>query len=589
MDRLPPGGRAVIRTCLYGLAAGAAVVAFQIGIGRLHELTIVRFSRQSAIFFAGASLATILGTALVAGLMLNYFCREAAGSGIPQLKAAFWTDFGCVPWRVAWVKFVAGVLTIGGGSSLGREGPSVQVGGAIGSNVAWLLGVPKHGRRVGAAAGAAAGLAAAFNTPLAAMTFVLEEIVLDLNSRLLGSVALASVMGALVVHGVLGKQPAFDISPAGATGWRTYGLVIITAVLSALAGICFQKLTLLLRQHSRKGRLSRIPAWLQPAVGAFVTWCLGTVIFLATGRLGVFGLGYADLSAALTNRLDWRVACLLLPAKLLATAFSYAFGGCGGIFAPSLFFGGMCGLMVSGIAGHAAGLTGPDQVLLTVVGMTACLGAVVRAPVTSILIVFEMTREFEIIPPLMISALVSQSLSRLMSRRNFYDAALEQDGHAVEQIRPPRDLSSWQQWPVSAIANCSPVAIARTDPEEIKRVLSSHRYQRFPVARDGRIIGILTRHEAEESLRSGIAPRIEHATTCDAGAMIRDAERLLVQSPTNMILITAGREERLVGLLTLHDLVRAQMAWGEADQNGEDACMSRKHAPRTDQSQDSGL
>ena len=146
------------------------------------------------------------------GYLLNSFSPAASGSGIPQLKLAFWKDFGLVPWRVVWVKFIAGMLSIGGGCSMGREGPSVQLAGGVASNLAGLTGEAKQNRRWPQRPGAAAGLAAAFNTPLAAMTFVLEEIIGDLNSRLLGGVLLASVLGALAVHGIIGKQPAFILT-----------------------------------------------------------------------------------------------------------------------------------------------------------------------------------------------------------------------------------------------------------------------------------------------------------------------------------------------------------------------------------------
>ena len=163
---------------------------------------------------------------------MNSFCKEAAGSGIPQLKLAFWKDFGFVPWRVAWVKFLAGIISVGGGSSLGREGPSVQIGGTLASNLAGLTGEAKQNRRAASAAGAAAGLAAAFNAPLAATTFVLEEIIGDLNSRLLGSVLLASVLGALVVHGIVGKQPSFTLTGVEAPTWIGY---LLTPVVAAIA------------------------------------------------------------------------------------------------------------------------------------------------------------------------------------------------------------------------------------------------------------------------------------------------------------------------------------------------------------------
>ena len=565
LERLPRQARNILRITVYGLGAGASTVLFQLGIAWLYRGTLVRLSAEPTAAFLLGSLGVILSSALAVGWLLNSFCPEAAGSGIPQLKAAFWKDFGFVPWRIAWVKFLAGVLSIGGGSSLGREGPSVQLAGAVGSNLAGLLGEPKQGRRLGAAAGAAAGLAAAFNTPLAAVTFVLEEIVQDLNSRLLGGVLLASVLGAFVVHAVIGKQPAFDLASAEASGWLVYAWVPVVAALAALLGILFQRLTLRVRDRCRQGPLGRWPAWLRPAVAALLTWVIGVTVFHYTGLLGVFSLGYDDLSAGLTNRLTWQVAGVLLAGKLAATILCYGFGGCGGIFSPTLFFGGMCGLLLGALAAPLGHMGPPDQVLLAVVGMSACLGAVVRAPITGILIVFEMTHEFALVPPLMVGALVSQGVARLLARRNFYDAILEQDGHDVERVRPPRDLTAWQQWPVSAIANFHPVALDQPEPAAMERLLRLHPYKRFPVLQAGRPIGILTRADAEAARAKGRSPRLSAATTCPPDATIREAQRLLVESATGVLLLVGPGDGRLVGLVTLHDLVRAQMALSEGE------------------------
>ncbi|MGH7981382.1 MAG: chloride channel protein, partial [Limisphaerales bacterium] len=197
LRKLAPNTRNIVQTCLYGIVAGVAVVAFQLLINVLYNATFVRLALQSHFTFLIGSFAVMIGTALIAGFLLDCFCPEAAGSGIPQAKAAFWKDFGVIPWRTVWVKFIAGVLSIGGGGSLGREGPSIHVASGLTSTLAGLSGEAKQSRRRATAAGAAVGLAAAFNAPLSAMAFVLEEIIQDLNSNLLGSVVVASVIGAL--------------------------------------------------------------------------------------------------------------------------------------------------------------------------------------------------------------------------------------------------------------------------------------------------------------------------------------------------------------------------------------------------------
>jgi len=459
------------------------------------------------------------------------------------------------------VKFVAGIVSIGGGSSLGREGPSVQLAGGVASNLSALAGEAKQNRRAAAAAGAAAGLAAAFNTPLAATTFVLEEIIGDLNSRMLGAVLLASVLGAFAVHGIIGAQPSFTLTGADAPSWIGYLMTPIVAALASVVGVYFQRASLELRAHVR--RVHRFPLWLWPAVGGLVTWLLGAGVFYRTGKLGVFALGYHDLSSALAGDLGWQLAAVLLITKFVATFSCYGFNGCGGIFSPTLFFGGMTGIIVAGLLNLEWPISHADTLTLAVVGMSACLGAVVWAPVTGILIVFEMTHEFSLVPALMLGALVSQAVSRRMNRENFYDALLTQDGHRVEHVRPPRDLHAWHQLPVSALANFAPVMVRNLNPAELGKLLESHPYQQFPVVQQGKLTGVLTRKEAAASLAEKRNPKLAPATTCLREQTVAGLQRLVIESETHFVLILDRKDGEVVGLVTLHDLLRAEAAMAQ--------------------------
>ncbi len=300
LGRVPRGTRTLIETCVVGLSAGLAAVAFQAGIDWLGSLIYNEAHWSSHSAFLLGTLAIICGAALFTGFLLNKLCPEAAGSGIPQLKLAFWKDFGHSPPHIVLVKFVAGVVGIGGGLSLGREGPSVQIGGNLGSTVAGMLGVSKQGKRAAAAAGAAAALAAAFNAPLAGVAFVLEEILEDLNSRFLGPVLVAAVIGAFTVHAIIGPDPAFKLPRIEEPTWRAYVLMPVVAALAALIGVGFQRTTLALRGRLRNADI--VPATTRPVLGALVTWTLGMAAFSATGKLGVFGIGYNDLSLALKQR-----------------------------------------------------------------------------------------------------------------------------------------------------------------------------------------------------------------------------------------------------------------------------------------------
>ena len=557
----PENTRSIVRTCVYGLGAGCAAVAFLKLMNLLYASTYVALSHQSVSRFLAGTFAVITLSSLIVGYLLNRFSRESAGSGIPQLKKAFWKDLGFVPWRTVSVKFVAGIVSIGGGASLGREGPSVQVGGGVASNIAGLLGEPKQNRRLAAAAGAAAGLAAAFNTPLAATTFVLEEIVGDMNSRLLGSVILSAVVGAFVTFGLIGKQPAFLLPSVESPSWPMYIVAPFVAAFASLVGMAFQIGTVRLRARVKK--TTKIPGWLQPTIGGWTTWLIGCAVFLTTGKLGVFALGYGDLSDALHDMLGWKLAGILILTKLVATIVCYGFAGCGGIFSPTLFLGGMCGIFLAGVAGHWIPLTHADHVILAVVGMSACFGAVVRAPLTALLIVFEMTHQFSVVPALMIGTLVSQAISRRVVRNNFYDAILQQDGHELVKLKPPRDLKSWQNLPVSVIANFKPVVVNDLSEAALNGLLAKHPYSRFPVVLDSQLKGIVTRRAIEVALGQRTAPAILPGIVCAPTQPVHTAANMMIESPVGMLLLTDPSTGSIAGLITLHDLLRAQVSMSE--------------------------
>jgi len=557
MARLPKQTRSIVQTVTFGLAAGGAAVAFHLSIHTIFEHGIQRLANESLGTFLLGSFLVIAVTSAISGWLLSAFCPAAAGSGIPQVKLAFWKDMGEIPWRVVWVKFVAGALSVGGGNSLGREGPSVQLASGLSSQVGGVLGLPKHKRRVAAAAGAAAGLAAAFNTPIAAVTFVLEEIIGDLNSRMLGSILLAAVVGALVAHGLLGEQPAFTLRGAGSPEWQVYLLTPVVAAIAALAGVWFQKMALGLRAwHKRPHRLK---PWMLTACGGLAVWLIGTTVFVWTGDLGVFGLGYEDLSEALNGGMHWQNATLLLVAKLIATAVCYGLGAAGGIFAPTLFFGGMAGAACAGLFGLAFDLSTAGHVTLAVVGMCACLGAVVRAPVTGLLIVFEMTHEFAMVPALMVGGLVSIAIARKFTKHNFYDVVLEQDGQAVERVMPPRDLRSWQETPISRAANFRPVMLRSLEPEPMRQLLAESTHDRFPVVISSKLQGVITREHMLRTIDLGEAPIVDEVATCRRDATVRDIQGKIIESPANMVVIVGGEDNHVIGIMTLHDILRAEM------------------------------
>ncbi|HUX39826.1 MAG TPA: chloride channel protein [Rectinemataceae bacterium] len=554
---LPETTRTVLITALLSIVAASVAIAFLALTNGIFALTFLNFAKLPLPFFLLATFLTIGGTSLASGLLLTKISPEAAGSGIPQLKAAYWTEMGYVPLKPIIIKFIAGVLAIGGGSSLGREGPTVYMGGGLASWLSAYTGSSKRNRRGPALIGASAGLAAAFNTPLASITFVLEEIVGDLSSRSIGRVVLSSVIGAFAVYAVIGRHPAFDVAAIDNVTWVHYAIAPVVALAAAFLGFLFQKYTLALRLKA-KGQ-TRYPAWLMPFFGALVTWALAVSVFAATGKLGVFGLGYIDLESVLKNNFIWWVAGILVFAKLAATIFSYGLGGSGGIFSPLLFIGGMAGYFIGGLVSLFLPLSPSDRIVLSAVGMSTCLGTVLKAPLSSLLIVFEMTHQFAMVPALLIGMFVSMAVSSLTGKENFYDGILVQDGHELHKVRPPLDLDGWRNLELSAIANKAPVLATTLNTVKLKELFGKYRFDRFPLVIDGRLEGIIDRAEVQRALARGEPLKPEDAVVCNPKRAIRDASNLFIQSKSGVIVLV-NDESQVVGIVTLHDILRAQAA-----------------------------
>ncbi len=199
--------------------------------------------------------------------------------------------------------------------------------------------------------------------------------------------------------------------------------------------------------------------------------------------------------------------------------------------------------------------------------MSACLGAVVQAPVTAILIIFEMTHQFPLVPGLMLAGIVSQAIARSLNRANFYEEVLVQDGHDMEHLIPPRDLRSWQNLPISAIANFKPALAEETSESALAALLSSHPYQNFPVVENDVLKGMVTRVEIEAALRDHRPLKLETAPTCTPAERIRDCQDRFINSATGVILITAEGGGKVLALVTLHDVLRAQLAMSDRENN----------------------
>jgi CIC family chloride channel protein len=421
-------------TILIGGVCGLVAVAF-------HEL--IRLVERTSIDLAFAApgdewipwvIAVPALGALAAGVMLHYV-PGARGSGIPQVKLAYASNVMNLRLRDSLGKFVIGALQIGTGSSLGREGPTVQICSGVAMGMGRLVGVSTQNLKLLLPVGTAAGIAAAFNAPIAAVTFTIEEIVGKLDQTLLSGVIVAAALAAVVERSILGENPIFTI-PSGYGLDHPTSLVFYAAlgVAAALVSIVFTDALLWLRR--RFNRLARLPVWIRPMFGGAVAGIIAVAVMLTLQVGGITGGGYEVLVGALSGNYVVEVLLVLGACKLVATVCSYASGGAGGIFAPSLFIGAMLGGAFGALDVGVFGHTHSEVGSFALVGMGAVFAGTIRAPITSVLIIIEMTGGYGLTLPLMISNMIAYGLARSVRPTPIYEALLEQDGIRLHVKKP---------------------------------------------------------------------------------------------------------------------------------------------------------
>jgi CIC family chloride channel protein len=390
-----------------------------------------------------------LAGSLLTGFLLFKYFPNSRGSGIPQTKIALFLHDGYISLRTVLGKFWLCSVGLASGLALGREGPSVQVGAGIASVLGRRLGLSPRSVRALIPIGASAALAAAFNTPIAAVLFSLEEVMGDLHAPVLGSIVLSSATSWIVLHLALGDEPLFHVPPYQLVHPIEFLFYAALGVVGGVVSVAFVRL--LLWQRKKFFAMPQRVQWLLPAVGGATVGLLGWFV------PEVLGVGYGFVGKALNGQMVIQTMILLVFLKIIATATCYASGNAGGIFGPSLFIGAMMGGAVGGFAHQLL----PDYTgsvgAYALVGMGAAFAGIVRVPLTSVIMIFEITRAYSIIVPLMIANLMSYFISSRLQEEPIYEALQRQDGiHlppgtpreteppllVAQAFRPePRDLS----------------------------------------------------------------------------------------------------------------------------------------------------
>ncbi len=539
----------LVLTLLIGALVGLTVVAF-----------IVLTERFGARLYPVGSepwrrlLVPVVGS-LSMGYLLFRFFPDARGSGVPQTKAALYAREGRITLATVFGKFFCTSATLACGIPLGREGPAVQVGGGIASVLGRKLGLRPERVKSLIPVGAAAAVAAAFNTPLAAVLFSLEEVVGDLHAPVLGSVVLASATSWGVLRLILGNDPLFKVPQYSlVSSWE----LVVYAVLGVAGGLVSAAFTqLLLRTRVWFARLPRKTVWYQPVAGGVLIGLMGWFVPQA------MGVGYKYVGDVLNGRMALKLVIILLALKLVATAISYSSGNAGGIFGPSLFMGAMLGGTVGGVAQHFFPGHVAEPGAYALVGMGAAFAGVIRAPMTSVVMIFEITRDYAVIVPLMISNLVSYFIASRIQRKPIYEVLAEQDGIHLPHAESPERRTRRQVLRVMRAAT-QVLPAEDTIGTAMERVSKSSQ-RTWPVVDRLGVVGLLSREQLTMALNSGdrgkqIAdlvkpgkfPHVHADQTFDLALERMGAERL-----DALPVVSRANVREILGIVYLEDVLES--------------------------------
>ena len=555
-----PGGLLALSLAV-GLGAGLGAVAFRYLI---EGFTYVFTGHDSygveghvanplvpglGIWFV--ALVPIVG-GLLYGPLVERYASEARGHGVPEVMLAVARKGGRIRPVVAVVKSLASALCIGSGGSVGREGPIVQIGSALGSTIGQITRAPEARMRLLVACGAAGGISATFNAPIAGVFFALEVILRDFETRSFSAVVIASVTADVIGRAAFGSEAFLQLPQVGVGSVAGYPLYLVLGLLAAVVGVVF--IRFLYEMEDRADRLWRFSESWRPAAGGLL---LG-LLLLAVPQM--YGVGYEVLESAIAGNYALLFLLALLASKVLATSLTLSIGGSGGVFAPSLFMGAMLGTAF-GLAVHEVlpGIAGPAGAY-GLIGMGAVFAAAARAPMTAILIIFELTGDYRIMLPLMLAVVIATALANRMSPDSIYTLKLARRGIDLLRRRP---ASPMEAITVAEAMRPTPEPVPAAAPlAEVLDRLSATDEPALPVVDEsGAFLGVLLDDELEQALG-------EEDEESDAGSLMRqlptltpteslaEATATLVKSESAGLAVLDEKGERVVGWLSHRDILR---------------------------------
>ena len=553
----------VLLAVLVGVLAAAWAIAFRWLIRGAQWVFLDRDGFLAALFPGDGVwselqilLAPAIGLVIVV-LLVQRWAPEARGHGVPEVQYAVRVRGGRIRGRVAAVKAAASAICIGSGGSVGREGPIVQIGAALGSSTARLAGFGPEQTKLLVACGAAAGIGATFNAPIAGVLFALEVILGSFAARSFGLVVISSVAATALSRSVLGPEPAFQLLDRfSLVSPREFLLYLVLGMLLGLLAALYVKS---IDRFEIAFERWRRPLTLKAATGGLAVGAMGLF-----GSTLIFGVGYEGVDLALAGELTVGLMLLLMLLKLLATSLTLAAGGSGGVFAPALFIGAMSGgafgLMANGAFPEWTAPSGA----YALVGMAALFGAAAHAPITAILILFEMTDDYQIILPLMLAVVVSHLTKSRVLADSIYSIKLARLG-GIEG--PRREVSVLDLLlVVDAMRENFDTLSPELPLDKLAEMARTRRTRSWPVVdSSGELVGIVTGTDLELALVSGDERPLTvgdimstSVVTLRPGDTLREAFRRFAERDIQQIPVVEDPEGlKLTGVLRRHEMVWA--------------------------------
>lgn len=554
---------------LVGAGAGAGAIVFRWLI-RIFTLALSGHADYAGLGPVGNPHVPWLGrwfvllAPVVAGLLYGpvvyFFAREARGHGVPEVMFAVARRGGRIAPQVAAVKALASALCIGGGGSVGREGPIVQIGSALGSTIGRVVKVAESRMKVLVACGAAGGIAATFNAPLAGVFFAMELILRDFNTQSFGMVVLASVTASVIGRSALGDQPFLKLPPFVVDHVAQYILFAVLGLLAGVVGVVFSRVLYWIEDLC--DRWWKGPEWLRPAVGGIL---LGVVLLVLPE---MYGVGYPVLGKSIAGHYAVLFLIVLLVGKMVATSLTIGIGGSGGVFAPSLFIGAMLGSAYGQLAHQLMpGITGQIGTY-GLIGMGAVFAGAARAPITAVIIMFELTGEYSIILPLMAAIVLATGISHLLTGDTIYTLKLRRRG--VDLDDPPHAALLESVKAAEVMEPIGPSLSQDTALLETANLLARSPHAQLPVVdAAGKYLGIVTARAAADALADGehdtvaVGSILEQSQAVRIGTSLQQSLDALESAAGTAIPVLDDSGRELRGWLTHQAVLKALSGSGE--------------------------